>query len=103
MLIEKTTNGSVLNVLVTGRLDTLTAPDFEKEMTAPLDGLTELVLDFAQLEYVSSAGLRSILTLKKQADAATGLKLTIRNVASNVMEVFEMTGFSSLLTIEPAA
>ncbi|MDR3182375.1 MAG: STAS domain-containing protein [Planctomycetaceae bacterium] len=103
MLIEKTTNGSVLNVLVSGRLDALTAPEFEKEITVPQDGQSELVLDFAQLEYVSSAGLRSILSLKKQVDAAAGIKLKLINVVPDVMEVFEMTGFSSLLTIESAA
>lgn len=82
-----------------GRLDTKTAPEFEKELSGYTDDVTEAELDFAGLEYVSSAGLRVLLGLHKKMKKKGG-KLVIRNVNESIMEIFEMTGFSGILTIE---
>lgn len=98
MNIIKTFDGSSLTITVEGRLDTMTAPNFESEINASISGITSLVLDFDKLEYVSSAGLRVILgaqkTMNKQGE------MIIRNVNEEIMNVFEITGFSDILTIE---
>ncbi len=98
MTITKQSEGTKLTIAIEGRLDTTTAPQLESELKACLPGVTDLVLDFASLAYVSSAGLRVILftvkVMKKQG------KMVVRNVNESVMEVFEVTGFSDLLTIE---
>lgn len=96
MKIEKTLEGTTLNVALEGRLDTITAPELEKEMQKSLSGITELIFDFAELEYISSAGLRVLLSLLKQMKQ----QMVIRNVNDIIMEVFEVTGFSDILTIE---
>ncbi|MDR2704281.1 MAG: STAS domain-containing protein [Planctomycetaceae bacterium] len=96
--IEKETNGSVLTVFLKGRLDTLTAPKFESELDTAVVGCSELILDLTHLEYISSAGLRVILHLKNQMDVKSEMK--IRNVNSGIMEIFEITGLTSVLTIE---
>ena len=80
-----------------GRLDTVTAPALEKELKESLDGITELVLDFAKLEYVSSAGLRVLLSTQKTMSKQGSMKLI--NVNASIMEIFEVTGFSDILTI----
>ncbi|MBQ9415082.1 MAG: STAS domain-containing protein [Clostridia bacterium] len=90
-------NGNALFTLA-GRLDTTTAPELEQAISASLNGITALVLDMAELTYVSSAGLRVLLSAQK-AMAKQGT-LTIRNVNETVMEIFEVTGFSDILTIE---
>lgn len=95
MEISKTLNGSELVIALKGRLDTVTAPDLEKELT--LDGVDSLVFDFNELEYISSAGLRAILNAQKKMK---NKKMVIRNVKPEINEIFEMTGFSSILTIE---
>ena len=96
--IEKTIeNGKALFALV-GRLDTTTAPDFEKELKESLGGVSELVLDFAGLDYISSAGLRVLLSAQKIMNKQGGMKL--KNVNETIMEIFEVTGFSDILTIE---
>ena len=97
MEIKKTAEGSLLNIAVSGRLDTTTAPELEKEI-AVLDGVKELTLDFKELEYVSSAGLRVILGAQKKMSKQGEMKVT--NVCEDIMEVFEITGFSDILTIE---
>lgn len=91
-------NGNELTVEIIGRLDTTTAPQLEAEMTTELEGVTALVLDFAKLEYISSAGLRVILATQKTMNKQGSMKLI--NVNSDVMEVFEITGFCDILDIE---
>ncbi len=80
-----------------GRLDTVTAPDLEKELKASLDGVSELVLDFEKLEYISSAGLRVLLSAQKTMARQGEMKIT--KVNETIMEIFEVTGFSDILTI----
>ncbi len=98
MTINKNVTGTTLTVEVEGRLDTMTAPELEKTLKESLDGMTELVLDFANLEYVSSAGLRVLLSAQKIMNKQGSM--VIRNVCETVMEVFEVTGFSDILTVE---
>ena len=99
MEIKKELDGSKLVVTLSGRLDTTTAPDFEKELKSSLDGVKELTLDFAGLDYISSAGLRVLLSAQKLMNAAGG---TMKIVGANdiVKEIFDVTGFSDILTIE---
>ena len=98
MTIDKKMNGTCLEVALEGRLDTLTAPELEAELNKALDGAESLIMDFSKLEYISSAGLRVLLSAHKSMSAKGGLK--IRNVNEIVNEVFEVTGFSDILTIE---
>ena len=97
MTIEKNLNGTELTLTIVGRLDTTTAPILEQEVKE-LGGVTKLVLDFANLEYISSAGLRILLgaqkTMNKQGE------MIIKNVNDTISEVFEVTGFVDILTIE---
>ncbi len=81
-----------------GRLDTTTAPQLESELKKNLDGIDFLVLDFSKLEYLSSAGLRVLLSSQKTMN--TQGKMVIKNVNSTIMDIFEVTGFSEILTIE---
>lgn len=96
MNIEKKSSGTSLTVTVSGRLDTLTAPALEQELKTSLDGVTQLVLDFKDLEYISSAGLRVLLGAHK---AMKG-NLIVKNANQPLMEVFDITGFADILTIE---
>ncbi|MBQ0084373.1 MAG: STAS domain-containing protein [Clostridiales bacterium] len=96
-ILKKKNDGNLLISLV-GRLDTTTAPELEAALNESLDGVTELNLDFAKLEYVSSAGLRVLLGAQKKMNAQG--KMSLKNVSSDIMEVFEITGFSDILTIE---
>ncbi len=98
MNINKTADGSSLSISLEGRLDTMTAPELEADLTQSLEGITSLVLDFEKLEYLSSAGLRVILKTQKTMNRQG--KMIIRNVNETIMEVFEMTGFTDILTIE---
>ncbi len=98
MTISKEVNGQTLNVRVEGRLDTTTAPTLDKELTASLEEITELVLDFEKLEYISSAGLRILLSAQKTMNKKG--TMIIRNVDEAIMEIFEVTGFSDILTVE---
>ena len=98
MTIEKKINGEALTLIVSGRLDTQTAPELENELDSVLSGLKELIFDFANLEYVSSAGLRVILKAQKAMNAQGSMKLT--GVNDSIMEVFDITGFLDILTIE---
>lgn len=97
MDIVKNQEGSKLNMAIIGRLDTNTAPMLEAELNGGMAGITDLVLDFEKLEYVSSAGLRVLLATQKVMNKQG--KMVIKNVNSDIMEVFEITGFSDILTI----
>lgn len=98
MNIQKNLAGNVLTLTMEGRLDTTTAPVLEAELKSSLTNVTELVFDFAELEYLSSAGLRVILAAQKMMNKQG--KLVIKHVNSTIMEVFEITGFVDILTIE---
>ena len=95
--IEKKANGSELTFALTGRLDTTTAPELEKELKASLDNVTVLAIDMAALEYISSAGLRVLLSAQKIMNRQGEMKVT--HVSETIMEIFEVTGFSDILTI----
>ena len=98
MTIEKKVNGEELTLIVSGRLDTQTAPELEAELDSVLAGLKELTFDMTNLEYVSSAGLRVILKAQKAMNVQGSMKLT--GVNDSIMEVFDITGFLDILTIE---
>ena len=98
MDIKKTKNDTTLTLAIQGRIDTTTAPQLETELKADLDGVTELCLDFGQVEYISSAGLRVLLSAQKLMSRQG--KMVLSHVNESVMEVFEVTGFSDILTIE---
>ncbi|MDO4536637.1 MAG: STAS domain-containing protein [Coriobacteriales bacterium] len=98
MEVTKTLEGSTLTLVVSGRVNTSTAPDFENALIPSLDGIDLLVLDFDNLEYISSAGLRVILSAQKIMNRQG--KMVLHNVKPQINEVFEMTGFSDFLTIE---
>ena len=98
MNIEKNFVGSAITLKVSGRLDTTTAPELEAAVSEAVGSCDQLVLDFAGLEYISSAGLRVILKAQKAMAAKGGM--TLKNVNETIMEIFEITGFSDILTIE---
>lgn len=98
MNIIKDTEGKILNIALEGRLDTTTAPQLEAELKQSIADNTELNLDFAKLEYISSAGLRVLLAAQKVMNKQG--KMVIRNVNDVISEVFEITGFADILTIE---
>ena len=98
MNINKNQSGTALTVAIEGRLDTTTAPALETTLKSSLDGVTELVFDFDKLEYISSAGLRVLLSAQKIMDKQG--KMKILNVSETVMEIFEVTGFADIITIE---
>ena len=98
MTIHQSREADKIILTIEGRLDTMTAPELEKTMDDILDGVSELVLDMTQLEYVSSAGLRVLLKAQKQMDRQGKMALT--GVNESIMEVFEITGFADILTFE---
>ena len=98
MTIEKTLESTKLTLALAGRLDTTTAPQLETELKRSIGGVESLFLDFANLEYLSSAGLRVLLAAQKVMNKQG--KMVIRNVNETISEVFEITGFSDILTIE---
>ena len=98
MTIEKKINNDAVTLIVSGRLDTQTAPELENELDSIFAGLKELIFDFTNLEYVSSAGLRVILKAQKAMNTQGSMKLT--GVNDSIMEVFDITGFLDILTIE---
>ena len=98
MKITNTTQGDALTLALEGRLDTTTAPQLQDVLMPAFEQSKTIVLDFAQIEYVSSAGLRVLLMGAKAAKASGGTQ-TLINVSGEVQEVFEMTGFDSVLTI----
>lgn len=98
MNINKTVENGKITLDLEGRLDTTTAPELESELKDSLDGITELEFNFAALDYLSSAGLRVILAAQKIMNKQG--KMVIKNVNDTIMEVFEVTGFADILTIE---
>lgn len=98
MTINKTLNGTSLNIALEGRLDTTTAPQLEQELRDALNGVSELTLDFENLAYISSAGLRVLLFAQKAMNKQGSM--VIRHVNDTIAEVFEITGFNDVLTIE---
>ena len=96
--ITKKAEGSKLTVFLEGRIDTTTAPSLDDELNASLDGVEELVIDFEKLDYISSAGLRVLLSAQKTMNKQG--KMIVKNASEEVMEIFEVTGFSDILTIE---
>ena len=98
MTIEKTLNGTELTITLIGRLDTTTAPQLEAELKQNISGVEKLVLNFAALEYLSSAGLRVLLAAQKVMNKQG--EMIVRNVNETIAEIFEVTGFSDILTIE---
>ena len=98
MTIDKKLEGTKLEITLEGRLDTITAPTLEGELKQSLDGITELVFYFGKLEYISSAGLRVLLAAQKIMNKQGSM--IIKNVNDVINDVFEVTGFSDILTIE---
>ena len=96
--IDKKSNASELTLALTGRVDTTTAPELESVVKQSLGGVTELIFDLAALEYISSAGLRVLLSVQKIMNKQGEMKLT--HVSEDIMEIFEVTGFAEILTIE---
>ena len=95
--INKNLNGETLTVNLEGRLDTTTAPQLEESLKESMSGLKELILDFSNLEYISSAGLRVLLGAQKIMTKQG--RMTVTHVSEPIMEIFEVTGFSEILTI----
>ena len=98
MTITKKQNGTELLVEVEGSINTVTAPELDKEVSGSLDGIKTLIFDFAKVDYISSAGLRVLLVIYKVMSKQGNM--IIRHVNSEVMDVFTMTGFSDFLVIE---
>jgi anti-sigma B factor antagonist len=98
MKIEKSMKDGKLCYALEGRLDTTTAPELEKALKSDMDSANELTMDFSKLEYISSAGLRVLLSAHKTMSKKGGMKVT--NVNEIVREVFDVTGFSDILDIE---
>ena len=99
MDIQQTKDGNKLTVTLSGRLDTTTAPQLEETLASALDGVTDLVFDFNQIQYISSAGLRILLNTQKKISAAGG-SMKLVGVNDVVREVFEVTGFINILSVE---
>lgn len=97
MTINKEMVNDVLTVSVAGRLDTTTSPELEEYLKDSLDAVTNLVLDLSELEYISSAGLRVLLSAQKTMNKQG--KMEVTGASEAIMEIFEVTGFSDILTI----
>lgn len=97
MTVEKTANGSEITMVVSGRLDTTTSPQLE-EQVRNLEGVTSLIFDFSNLEYLSSAGLRVILGCQKIMNRQG--EMVVKNVNDTIREIFDITGFSDILNIQ---
>lgn len=98
MTISKEIDGKTLTIHLAGRLDTTTSPALEAEILASVNDIANLIFDFSELEYISSAGLRVILMAQKTMNDKGSM--TINNVNDEIKEIFEVTGFSNILTIE---
>lgn len=96
--IKKTLDGSRLEFALEGRLDTITAPQLEEEVRGSIEPVNELVFDFTNLEYISSAGLRVLLSAQKIMNDKGSMK--VKNVSADIQEIFDVTGFTDILTIE---
>ena len=97
MTVTKTKKGTELTIAIEGRVDTTTAPELEKVIKDSTDGTTKLVFDFAKVEYISSAGLRVLLLAQKIMNKQGGMIVT--NCSEDISEIFEVTGFTDILTI----
>jgi len=97
MEIKKVSEGSALTLYISGRLDAVSSLQLDKDLTSTLNDVTDLTVDLAALEYISSAGLRLLLKTQKRMDTQGAMR--IRNIRENVREVLDMTGFSDFLTI----
>ena len=98
MTINKTANGKELVIALEGRLDTTTAPQLDEELKTALNGIEDLKFDFSKLEYISTAGLRVLLSAQKVMNKQGSM--VIKNVNEEIHEIFEVTGFVDILTIE---
>ena len=98
MTINKKQNGTSLEISLGGRLDTTTAPELEAEFNQSLGGVEQLTMNLSDLVYISSAGLRVLLSAQKRMNKQGEMKVT--NVDEAIMEIFEVTGFSDILNIE---
>ena len=98
MTIGEHRDGSALTLAPEGRLDTITSPELEKVLKESLDGVSELTLDLGKLDYISSAGLRVLLAAQKTMNRQGSMKIV--HVCETIMEIFEVTGFLDILTIE---
>ena len=98
MTINKKQEGTALTIALVGRLDTVTAPQLEGELRTAVNGVTELIFDLNDLEYVSSVGLRVLLSAQKVMNRQGNM--TIRNVKPEIMDIFDVTGFVDILNIE---
>lgn len=99
MNIEKNYNNKELTLTVEGRIDTITSNELEEVITAEIGNFDSLILDFADLEYISSAGLRVLISTQKKLKA-DNIPMTIKNVNDSVREIFRMSGFDKILKIE---
>ena len=99
MTVNKNLEDGKLTVSIEGRIDTQTAPELEAELRNSLEGVQELVLDFTEVSYISSAGLRTIVTAQNWMDNANG-SMKITGVSKNILNIFKVTGFDSFLNIE---
>ncbi len=98
MTIQNNKNGSALSLALEGRLDTTTAPELDEVLKGSLDGVTELTMDLEKLEYLSSAGLRVLLSAQKTMNKQGSM--VVKNANETIMEIFEITGFSDILNIQ---
>lgn len=98
MTINKTLNGEALTIALEGRLDTTTAPALDDELKTALNGISALTFDLAKLEYISSAGLRVLLSAQKVMNKQGNM--VVKNVSEEINEIFEVTGFVDILNIE---
>ncbi|MBQ6235931.1 MAG: STAS domain-containing protein [Clostridia bacterium] len=98
MTVQQIKNENALTIALEGRLDTMTAPELEAVLKTALEGVGELTFDFEKLDYISSAGLRVLLAAQKTMSRQGSMK--VKNVNEIIMEIFEVTGFSDILTIE---
>lgn len=98
MTIEQTKNGNALNLALEGRLDTMTAPQLDAVLKEALPGVEALTFDLEKLDYISSAGLRVLLSAQKAMNQQGAMK--VKNANEMILEIFEVTGFCDILTIE---
>ncbi|MBR5745898.1 MAG: STAS domain-containing protein [Clostridia bacterium] len=98
MIINKNLNGKTLTISPEGRLDTVTAPELEKELQESLNGVESLIFDLEKLEYISSAGLRVLLSSQKTMNKQGEMR--VKNANEIITEIFDVTGFSDILTLE---
>ena len=97
MTVQKTIQNQTLTIAPEGRLDTITAPQLESELRSSIEGMTELVFDLEKLVYISSAGLRVLLSAQKTMNKQG--TMVLKNVRPEIMEILEITGFADILTI----